>query len=70
MNTAEILSAIDENISRLTQIRSLLGGLDTAVALPERLAPDTAPRRGRPKGSKNKGPASNQASSARPNDER
>ncbi len=54
MNTAEILSAIDEKISRLTQIRSLLGGLDTAVALPDRLAPDTAPRRGRPKGSKNK----------------
>ena len=54
MNTAEILSAIDEEISRLTQVRSLLGGLDTAAVVPERLTPSTARRRGRPKGSKNK----------------
>ncbi len=54
MNTAEILSAIDEKISRLTQIRSLLGGVDTAAAVPKTPTPDSARRRGRPKGSKNK----------------
>ena len=54
MNTTEILFAIDEEMSRLTQVRSLLGGLDTAAFVPERLTPGTTPKRGRPKGSKNK----------------
>ena len=54
MNTTEILSAIDEEMSRLTQVRSLLGGLDTAAFVPERLTPNTTRQRGRPKGSKNK----------------
>lgn len=50
MNTTGILSAIDGEISRLTQARSLLSGLDSANPI----APSTAPRRGRPKGSENK----------------
>ncbi len=53
MNTTEILSAIDEEISRLTQARSLLGGVDATVAT-QRSAPSTAGKRGRPKGSKNR----------------
>lgn len=53
MNTTEILSAIDEEISRLTRVRSLLGELDPGVAAAKRPTPDVPRRRGRPKGSKN-----------------
>ena len=67
MNTTEILSAINEEISRLTEVRSLLGELDTAVAVPKRLRSDTARRRGRPKGSKNKGSSFNPGESSPPN---
>ena len=54
MNTTEILSAIDGEIARLGQVRSLLIELNTTGSSAERAEPSTSPRRGRPKGSKNK----------------
>ena len=49
MNTEEILKAIDEQIAQLQQVRALLVGSTTPIAV--------APQRGRPKGSKNKAAA-------------
>ncbi len=74
MNTSEILSAIDAEISRLSAARSLLSDIDNAgVAQKRRSGPsdettriDTpasppSKRRGRPKGSKNKATSFNPA---------
>ena len=47
MNTEEILKAIDEQIGQLQQARQLLAGTTAPAEVPV--------RRGRPKGTKNKG---------------
>ena len=49
MNTSEIVSAIDSEISRLQHVRSLLSNAESIGAT-------TKPGRGRPKGSKNAAP--------------
>lgn len=54
MNTTEVLAVIDGEIARLSQVRSLLGGLNTTGSSTEGAEPSTSPRRGRLKGSKNK----------------
>lgn len=66
MNTTDILAAIDGEISRLTQARTLLNGFNTTGSPAEQVAPSTAPRRGRPKGSKNKATSFNPGEFTRP----
>ncbi len=51
MDVTQILSAIDAEISRLTQAREAVAALNGASPVPAQ------PRRGRPKGSKNVAPA-------------
>ncbi len=66
MNTTDILSAIDGEVSRLTQARSLLSGLNTTSSSNERVAPRTPSRRGRPNGSKDKATSFNPSKFGQP----